>query len=261
MRRIARRRSVILGYHGVARCPRSEDLFFLQVSPERFKAQIEMMLDAGFRFTTVAELARQAGGGSPPPGLAAVSFDDAMRNNLTTALPIIQALGVTATVYAPTGWLGRRSPWIGPRGDGDILTAAELLELAKAGWEIGAHTMTHADLSVLDYAGCLREIQGSCDALRELTGRPVQTLAYPFGRYGPAALAAARDTGLLAAVTTGSASWDRLELTRAMIGSADPFAVVLLKLTDRYEPLLASPPMRTLRSASKRLRGRVLSRD
>ena len=91
MRRIARRRSVILGYHGVARCPRSEDLFFLQVSPERFKAQIEMMLDAGFRFTTVAELARQAGGGSPPPGLAAVSFDDAMRNNLTTALPIIQA--------------------------------------------------------------------------------------------------------------------------------------------------------------------------
>ena len=45
-----------------------------------------------------------------------------------------------------------------------------------------------------------------------------------------------------------------------MIGAADPLPIVLLKLTDRYEPLLKSPPMRVLRRASKQLRGRVQQR-
>jgi peptidoglycan/xylan/chitin deacetylase (PgdA/CDA1 family) len=257
LRRIAARRSVILGYHGVARERRSEDLFMLQLDPGRFRGQLEMMLAAGFRFHTVAELAELAAGAEPPPGHAAISFDDAMRNNLTVALPILRDLGLTATVYVPTGWLGGRSPWIGDSGDGAILTAEELRELAAAGWELGAHTVTHADLSKLDYEGCREEISGSVAALRELTGVEVRTFAYPFGPYGRAAVDAVRDCGLRAAVTTGSGSWDPYELTRAMIGAADPFPVLLLKLTDRYEPLLRSAPMRALRSASKDLRRRL----
>jgi peptidoglycan/xylan/chitin deacetylase (PgdA/CDA1 family) len=257
LRRIAARRSVILGYHGVARERRSEDLFMLQLDPGRFRGQLEMMIAAGFRFHTVAELAELAGGAEPPPGLAAISFDDAMRNNLTVALPILRELGLTATVYVPTGWLGGRSPWIGEDGDGTILTADELRELAAAGWELGAHTVNHADLSKLDYEGCREEIAGSVGALRELTGVEVQTFAYPFGQYGRAAVDAVRDCGLRAAVTTGSGSWDRYELTRGMIGAADPFPVVLLKLTDRYEPLLRTAPLRALRSASKDLRRRL----
>jgi peptidoglycan/xylan/chitin deacetylase (PgdA/CDA1 family) len=246
---------VILGYHGVAECPRKDDLFLLQLPPGRFRGQLEMMLEAGFRFTTVAELARRAGGADPSPGWAAVSFDDAMRNLLVNALPILHELEIPATVYVPTDWLGGQSPWIGPGGDGSILTADELRELARAGWEMGAHTVTHADLSKLDYDACRREIEDSCAALRELTGVTVETLAYPFGYYGPEAISAARDAGLIAAVTTGSGNWEPFELTRAMIGAADPFPVLLLKLTDRYEPLLASAPLRIVRRASKRLRG------
>src|SRR5262249_21267220 len=71
---------------------------------------------------------------------------------------------------------------------------------------------------------------------------------------------AVEDAGLLAAVTTGSGSWSRYEMTRAMIGALDPLPVVLLKLSDRYEPLLQSPPIRAPRAASKRLRERARSR-
>jgi peptidoglycan/xylan/chitin deacetylase (PgdA/CDA1 family) len=251
---------VILGYHGVAPARRADDLFMLQIAPAKFRGQLELLLAAGFRFVTVADLAGQAAGGQPPPGLAAISFDDAMRNNLTTALPILRELGMTATLYVPTGWLGGHSPWIGPGGDNAILTADELPELVAAGWEIGAHTLTHADLSQLDYESCRREIEGSCRALKEITGVDVQTLAYPFGHYGTEAVAAARDCGLLAAVTTGSGSWEPFELTRAMIGAADPFPVMLLKLTDRYEPLLRSAPMRALRASSKEVRRRLGAR-
>jgi peptidoglycan/xylan/chitin deacetylase (PgdA/CDA1 family) len=261
LRHLCRKRAVILGYHGVADCPRKDDQRMLQLPPAKFRAQLEMLLSAGFAFVTVAELARRAAGRRPPPGLAAVTFDDGMRNVLTAALPILTELGIPATVYVPTGWLGGCSPWIGPGGDGAIVTAAELRELVAAGWELGSHTRTHADLSKLDYDGCRSQIDGSCGVLESISGERVETLAYPFGRYGPAAIAAARDGGLLAAVATCSGGWEPYELTRAMIGSADPFPVVLLKLSDRCDSILRSRPLRLARRATERLREHPLRRD
>jgi peptidoglycan/xylan/chitin deacetylase (PgdA/CDA1 family) len=241
----------------VASVPRKDDLFLLQLPASRFRAGLEMMVAAGFRFVTVAELAAEAAGGPPPPGLAAVSFDDGMRNNLTTALPILRGFGIPATVYVPSGWIGGTSPWLPAGAGGEILSGAEVRELAGAGWEIGAHTVSHADLSKLDYAACRQEIAEDCEALERIAGAPVKTLAYPFGRYGTDAVAAARDCGLAAAVTTGSGSWHPFELTRAMIGSADPFPILLLKMTDLYEPLLRTPPLPMTRRATKRLRGQL----
>lgn len=249
---------MILGYHGVASYGWREDRFLLQVRPQRFRRQLETMLSAGFHFLTVAELARAASGGPPPAGTAVVSFDDGMRNNVTTALPILRSLGIPATVYVPSGWIGGRSPWLGDGADNRILDADEIRELADAGWEIGAHTVTHADLSLLDYEQCHEEIERSCAQLSQLTGGPVETFAYPFGRYGPDAVRAVRDCGLSAAVTVGTRGWDPFELPRAMVGAADPDPVVLLKMLDLYEPLLLTTPMRRLRAWSKRARSQSL---
>lgn len=261
LRRIRRKRSIVLGYHGVAETRLRDDLSLLQVSPARFRTQLELLTEAGFRFVTLAELARRAGGGAPEPGLAAITFDDGMANNHTIAWPILAEYGIPATVYVTIGFIDQRSPWIGPDGDGAMMSEAQLRDLADAGWELGAHTMTHPDMSELGYEACLAEIEQSRDALERVAGARVLTFAYPFGRYGPSALSAVRDAGLAAAVTTGSGSWSPFEITRAMIGALDPFPVVLLKLTDRYEPLLASAPMRAVRSVSKRLRAMLRSRS
>lgn len=257
LRRLAERRSVILGYHGIGTAPAREDLFRLLVSPDQFTRQLEMLLDAGFRFVTVAELADQLDGEGPPPGLATVSFDDGLRDNYTTALPILDRLGIRATVYPVVGFLGGHSPWISRGPAGEIMAEAELRALAAEGWEIGAHTMTHPDLSELDYAACKSEIEESREALERITGQPVRTFAYPFGHYGPAAIAATRDAGFRAAVTIGSGSWAPLELTRAMVSAGDPFPVLMLKLTDRYEPLVSSPALRLVREASKQIRSGI----
>jgi peptidoglycan/xylan/chitin deacetylase (PgdA/CDA1 family) len=258
--RIARRRAIVLGYHGVAEARRRDDLSMLLVAPDRFRAQLELLLGAGFRFVTLADLVREAGGSEPPAGLAAVTFDDGMRNNHEVAWPILAEYAIPATVYVTIGFIDGSSPWIGAGGDGAMMSEDQLRELAAAGWELGAHTMTHPDMSKLGYEQCLAEIRDSAHGLQRISGGAVETFAYPFGRYGPEAIAAARDAGMLAAVTTGSGSWDPFELTRAMVGAADPLPVMLLKLTDRYEPLLASPPLRAARTASKQLRGRLQAR-
>lgn len=256
LERIRRRRSVILGYHGIATAGLLDDLSLLLVPPARFRRQLELMLAAGFRFVTLAQLVEE-GVGEPPPGFAVVTFDDGMRNNHSVALPILRELGIPATVFVTIDFIAGSSPWVGAGGDGAMLDEDELRALLREGWELGAHTMTHADLSELDYDHCRREIGQSRESLERSFGVTIKTLAYPFGRYGPAALAAARDSGLQAAVTTGSGSWERYEITRAMIGAADPLPIVLLKMTDRYEPLLQTAPLRLLRHASRRLRARI----
>jgi peptidoglycan/xylan/chitin deacetylase (PgdA/CDA1 family) len=259
--RVCERRSVILGYHGITRAPLRHDLSMLLVSPSRFRAQIELLLAASFTFVTVAELARLAAGGEPPAGYAAISFDDGLRNNYTTALPILSSYGIAATVYVTIGFIGGISPWIGAKSDNRMLSEDEVRALASAGWELGAHTLSHPDLATLDYDACRREIEESKTALERIAGTPVETFAYPFGRYGPAATAAAADSGLLAAVSTGHGSWERYELRRTMIGAADPMPIVVLKLLDRYEPLLALPPIDLARRWSKTIRARMQTRE
>jgi peptidoglycan/xylan/chitin deacetylase (PgdA/CDA1 family) len=254
LERLHRQRSVILGYHGISRSRRWHDLSLLLTHPSRFRTQLELLLEAGFEFVTAAELARLADGGEPPPGYAAITFDDGMRNNRTVAFPILQRYGIPATVYISIEMIGRVSPWVDPNGDNRMLDTGEIQELAGAGWELGAHTMTHPDLSTLAYDACRREIEESKVALEEIGQVSVETFAYPFGRYNEQTIAAVRDSGLSAAVTTGSGIWEPYELTRAMVGALDPTSVLMLKLTDRYEPLLRSLPLRFLRRASKTAR-------
>lgn len=253
--RVRARRPVIVGYHGIADCDLRADPWRLQVSPARFRIQVERLVAAGFRFSTMSEAADEVSGPSPRPGLAVITFDDGLRNNYTTALPILSALGIRATVYVATDFIGAENPWIPPGSGGEMLDRTEIGALADAGWEIGAHTRSHADLAALDHRQCLAEVRGSQEVLQALLGTPVDTFAYPFGRYGSAALAAVRDCGMRAAVTTGSGGWERFELTRAMPSNGDPYPVVFLKLIDAYEPLLRFPPLRLARTASKRLRG------
>ena len=266
MQRLARtlrtRRSVILCYHGVGPTSTRLDPGFLRVPTDVFRAQLDLLRDAGFEFVTVAELAERSAGAEPPPGLAALSFDDGMDDNHAVVLPILTELGLTATVYVATGLIGKPNPWMAPGAGTRMMDEPELRELAAAGFEIGAHSVTHPDLSQLDYESCLREMTESRRTLERVVGAPVRTFAYPFCRYGPAALAAARASGFTAAVTCqGLGSWDRYELKRSLITGKDGLPIFLLKLTDAYQPLFESGPSRLVRAATRRLRERRRERE
>jgi peptidoglycan/xylan/chitin deacetylase (PgdA/CDA1 family) len=252
---LCRRRSVILCYHGVGPTSTRLDPGFLRVRPDVFRAQLDLLLGAGFEFVTVAELADRSAGAEPPPGLAALSFDDGMDDNHAVVLPILTELRLTATVYVATGLIGKPNPWMAPEAGARMMDELELRELAAAGFEIGAHSVTHPDLSQLDYERCLREMTESRATLERVVGAPVRTFAYPFCRYGPAALAAVQAAGFTAAVTCqGLGSWDRYELERSLITGKDGLPVFLLKLTDAYQPLFDSGPSRLVRTATRTLR-------
>jgi peptidoglycan/xylan/chitin deacetylase (PgdA/CDA1 family) len=83
------------------------------------------------------------------------------------------------------------------------LAAEEVRRLATPGFiDIGAHTVTHPALSMLDEAKQRCEIEGSRITCEDLIGEPIHTFAYPFGDFDEASAACVRDAGFACACTT-----------------------------------------------------------
>lgn len=113
-----------------------------------------------------------------------ITFDDGYRDNFEHAAPILERCSLPATFFVVTQWMGtdvvpwwdrrhgRRYPW---------MTWDEVRSLHRRGFDIGAHTRTHADLGLVRDVTARREIQGARIELEERLGAPVASFAYPYG--------------------------------------------------------------------------------
>lgn len=109
-----------------------------------------------------------------PDGAVAITFDDGFLENYTKAHPLLKARGIPATMFACSDWVMNSdgtSGWCSP---------AQLLQLQNEGWEIGAHSKTHPNLSQLTDQGVDDEARLSKEAL-ESAGLKISTFALPFG--------------------------------------------------------------------------------
>jgi O-antigen biosynthesis protein len=256
LREAARRRSLILCYHGIAATTMADDPYFFCVDPARFRHQVALLKAAGFRFVTVAELAAAGPvhGSPPPPGMVALSFDDGWHDNYANLLPILREARVPATIYVATGLMGLPNPWIRREAGMRMMTAGEVRACAAAGVEIGAHTVSHPDLSLVSAEGCAREVAPSRAALEALLQTEVATFAYPYFHHGPDAVAAVRDAGFAAAVAGNGDSdlgWDRYRMPRTLITGKDGLASFALKVLGRYDPLWHSRGGEALRVVTR----------
>jgi peptidoglycan/xylan/chitin deacetylase (PgdA/CDA1 family) len=63
------------------------------------------------------------------------------------------------------------------------MTSDQVRSLPRLGIQVGNHTVNHRQLSALDEAGQRAELAEAQRILSALTGKPVTTLAYPYGRH------------------------------------------------------------------------------
>jgi peptidoglycan/xylan/chitin deacetylase (PgdA/CDA1 family) len=99
------------------------------------------------------------------------------------------------------------------------LTVPEAIELSRGELiEIGAHTMTHAELSSQPLSMQEHEIRQSKIDLEQLLNREVTQFAYPYGDYSHVTMTAVRDVGFELACSTAErkvpAGVQRYELPR-----------------------------------------------
>ena len=78
--------------------------------------------------------------------------------------------------------------------------------------EIGGHTLNHVNLKMLDNQGLRKEIHGSYQWLKEITGKNPNSFCPPFGAYNDSVLAAIKHAGFTTIRTTQLLSIDQREM-------------------------------------------------
>ncbi len=96
-------RFAILMYHRIAE--ESFDPWQLAVSPAYFAEHMQWVRRARLPLP-LAEFARRHRDGSLPPNAIAVTFDDGYACNATTAAPVLERLGIPATIFLPAELIG-----------------------------------------------------------------------------------------------------------------------------------------------------------
>jgi peptidoglycan/xylan/chitin deacetylase (PgdA/CDA1 family) len=175
-------RLTILYYHAVPAAQR-----------EAFDAQM-----AWLKRTANVVAADHTGALSPDRPNVAITFDDAFRSVRENALPALQRYGLPATIFVPTGHLGRAPGWsMETEGDRNevVMSADEIAALPAGLIAIGSHTVDHPHLSELPEAEAGDQLSESRKALEILLKRPIDTLAFPYGDHDARVVEQARANG------------------------------------------------------------------
>jgi peptidoglycan/xylan/chitin deacetylase (PgdA/CDA1 family) len=204
----------ILTYHRVASLdePGLPDIRKRRtVTPTEFAAQMEWLHRQGFHAITQLQVLEALELGIALPAKPVlITFDDGYRDVVEHAAPVLARLRMPATAYVITGLVS------GP--DPSFVAWKDLLALERQGIEIGSHSVTHRDLTLLSDAEASAELRRSRRDLERRLGHAVPWFAYPHGAADARIVRLVRRAGYELAVTTRSGwiqeSSARLQLRR-----------------------------------------------
>jgi peptidoglycan/xylan/chitin deacetylase (PgdA/CDA1 family) len=149
----------------------------------RFRTQLKILRALGYRTVSPRDIARALRSGSPLPARAiSITFDDGYVDTFTVALPILKEFGFTAVCYVVADRVGQFSDWTTAAS---LMGWPEICEWMAAGMEVGSHSRTHRDLTLLPTVELQNEVAGSRKLLEDRLGCAVPTFAYPFTVQGP----------------------------------------------------------------------------
>lgn len=162
----------ILMYHAVD-VFKGDGLKGLFVSPTDFEAQMQFLKDHGFTLLTFEHYGDINKVNKP----IFITFDDGMKNNMN-ALRIFEKLQddkfkPKATLYMIANSIDGGPFW---------LSSDDLKEMVNSGiFSVQSHTTSHADLpKITNYE---EELKNPKQKIEQVTGKPVISIAYPFGHY------------------------------------------------------------------------------
>jgi peptidoglycan/xylan/chitin deacetylase (PgdA/CDA1 family) len=157
----------------------------LPLTPERFDALIRIPHEMGFRSIDYDDLAAWRAGTAPlPPRPIMIDLDHPARSMRYEVLDTLTRYGFKANLFIHTGPVeAMLAGPLPPDDERTLMTWEEVGDLIEAGWHIGAHTVTHPNLSQLsvdDPSGeRIRQELEECDAtLRRRVGITPRDFAF-----------------------------------------------------------------------------------
>jgi peptidoglycan/xylan/chitin deacetylase (PgdA/CDA1 family) len=181
----------VLCYHHFAeRCDSS-----LCTPTALFEQHMKALKEGGFSVISTTELSEfLAFRKTIPKKAVVINLDDGYRSTYEIAYPILKKYGFTATFFIYTSFIGASK---------NALTWDQLKALKADGFEVGSHTVNHANLSKrLDgesekeyLARVKRELEVSKKILDDRLNQNTQYIAFPYGEFSPVVLKLCEETG------------------------------------------------------------------
>lgn len=226
-----------LVYHKIGPRPPGVIRKGLYVSPALFARQLAELRAAGFTSTSMdGTCATEAN----REKRVALTFDDGFQNVLDHALAPLAQNQFHGIQFLVAGMLGGWNEWDLPGGEvrEKLMDATQVREWLAAGHQIGAHTMTHRDLTKIPAAAAREEIFAGRKSLEDTFGTPVVHFCYPYGASNKAVRDLVAEAGFRTACTTEPGVNTRatpcLELARWTARHASPRPKeVLARFLDR----------------------------
>jgi Predicted xylanase/chitin deacetylase len=208
----------ILYYHFIKAPEATTRIKGLYTTPNHFDWQLKRLIKKGFTFITFEDVANKRYDVNKRNAI--LTFDDGCESSYVNAFPILKKYGIKAVVYVVAGSIGARNIVWKDNENKDplnILTKEQLVEMSNYGIEIGSHLCDHVHLPRLSDKDKRHELVESKRLLEAELGRPIYSVAYPFGSYNDDTLKIAAEAGYQYGVTTKSGNnlqADNLELFR-----------------------------------------------
>jgi peptidoglycan/xylan/chitin deacetylase (PgdA/CDA1 family) len=199
-------------------------------SPERFRRMINRLLNDGYEFVSLANYLN-----SPDnPRSVTLTFDDGYLSFYDIVFPILKEKSLPATVFIPFLYIGKTNSWDYGHFFRKVshLNRDQIVEIAHSGITIGSHGLSHIDLSSLTSRLLRLELDRSKKGLENLTGKPVDYISYPFGRFDNKTEFAAIESGYLRGFSLSHLKKSRsgFSVPRYAIYNIDTFSSIRAKL-------------------------------
>lgn len=246
---IALKHPRILMYHMVREHIDGARFNGLRVTPAAFAKQLAYLKRQGWQFWFLSEVlqAKQL-----PEKTVVITFDDGFEDNYTQALPLLKKYDAKATLFlveqrSDNDWSSKKKAH---HNEGELmrepkLSDAQVREMLDSGlFEIGGHSLSHADFSKLSPEQKRTEIATSRALQTQKFPGSHQSYAYTFGIYDKQDMALVQELGYLGAVTTKEGISDnidaqRFELPRVKVAGKKDFLHFKLSLRTGFRALFS----------------------
>ena len=178
------------------------------VTKSNFRKHLEYFRKKGFTPMTFKEYGEFSAGtrdmGEFPARPIVLTFDDGYRDNFVNLLPMMKEFGFKGVIFLLGDASADYNFWDADRGDhyDPLMSLEEKRVFVNAGWEIGAHSMTHPDLTAMDFGQARWEIEESRRRLEADLGTKVVSFAYPGGNVNERVKRLVADAGFTFGIST-----------------------------------------------------------
>jgi len=137
---------------------------------------------------------------------AGITFDDGHENLIGSALPELESRSIPCAIFIIADALGKIPIWMSAQADAQsqprLMTVQEIKRLSPDLVVIGAHTLTHPNLLLLDEMEANREIHESRVRLENILNRDVKLFSFPYGAFNERLIDLCREAGYERVFTT-----------------------------------------------------------